>query len=72
MAQKFMTYEQQLNKLRNDKALTIPNLDDAKKVLEEISYYMAHLYEIIENDELYQFYREKGMKLEFEQSVREN
>lgn len=31
MAQKFMTYEQQLNKLRNDKALTIPNLDDAKR-----------------------------------------
>ena len=39
MAQNFMTYEQQLNKLQNDKALTILNLDHAKKVLEEISYY---------------------------------
>lgn len=39
MAQKFMTYEQQLNKLEKDKALTIPNPDEAKKVLEEISYY---------------------------------
>lgn len=39
MAQNFMTYEQQLNKLQNDKALSIPNPDDAKKVLEEISYY---------------------------------
>lgn len=39
MAQQFMTYEQQLNKLQNDKYLAIPNSDDAKKILEEISYY---------------------------------
>lgn len=36
MAQNFMTYEQQLNKLQNDKALSIPNPDNAKKVLDEI------------------------------------
>lgn len=34
-----MTYEQQLNKLQTIKALSIPNPDNAKKVLEEISYY---------------------------------
>ncbi len=34
-----MTYEQQLNKLQHQKALIIPNLDYAKKILEEISYY---------------------------------
>ncbi len=39
MAQNFMTYEQQLNKLQTIKALSIPNPNDAKKVLEEISYY---------------------------------
>lgn len=39
MAQNFMTYEQQLNKLQRDKALSIPNPDKAKKILEEISYY---------------------------------
>lgn len=39
MAQTFMTYEQQLYKLQNDKALTIPNPKTAKKILEEISYY---------------------------------
>lgn len=39
MAQKFMTYEQQLNKLQIDKGLTIPNADFARKTLEEISYY---------------------------------
>ena len=39
MAQIFMTYEQQLNKLRYDKALTIPNSDDAARILEDISYY---------------------------------
>lgn len=39
MAQKFMTYEQQLNKLQHDKALIIPNPNDAKKILEELSYY---------------------------------
>mgnify|MGYP003293328553 FL=1 len=39
MAQKFMTYEQQLNKLQADKGLTIPDTDFARKTLEEISYY---------------------------------
>ena len=39
MAQKFMTYEQQLNKLQADKGLTIPNADFARKTLKEISYY---------------------------------
>ena len=39
MAQKFMTYEQQLNKLQADKGLTIPDADFARKTLEEISYY---------------------------------
>ena len=29
MAQKFMTYEQQLNKLQADKGLTIPDTDFA-------------------------------------------
>ena len=39
MAQKFMTYEQQLNKLQVDKGLSIPDTDFAQKTLEEISYY---------------------------------
>ena len=39
MAQKFMTYEQQLNKLQNDKGLSIPDKHFAQKTLEEISYY---------------------------------
>lgn len=39
MAQTFMTYDQQLNKLQNEKSLSIPNPDNAKKLLEEISYY---------------------------------
>ena len=39
MAQKFMTYEQQLIKLQADKGLTIPDADFARKTLEEISYY---------------------------------
>lgn len=39
MTQKFMTYEQQLNKLQADKGLTIPDADFARKTLEEISYY---------------------------------
>ena len=39
MAQKFMTYEQQLNKLQVDKGLSIPDADFAQKTLEEISYY---------------------------------
>lgn len=39
MAQKFMTYEQQLHKLQVDKGLYIPDVDFARKTLEEISYY---------------------------------
>ena len=39
MAQKFMTYVQQLNKLQADKGLSIPDADFARKTLEEISYY---------------------------------
>ncbi len=39
MAQIFLTYEQQLNKLQNDKALSIPDPTSAKKTLEEIGYY---------------------------------
>ena len=39
MAQKFMTYEQQLHKLQADKGLNIPDSDFARKMLEEISYY---------------------------------
>ena len=31
MAQKFITYEQQLNKLQADKGLTIPDADFARK-----------------------------------------
>lgn len=39
MAQKFMTYEQQLHKLQADKGFNIPDSDFARKMLEEISYY---------------------------------
>lgn len=39
MAQIFLTYDQQLDKLQNDKMLIIPDKDSAKKTLEEISYY---------------------------------
>ena len=39
MAQKFMTYDQQLNKLQADKGLTISDVNFARKSLEEISYY---------------------------------
>ena len=38
MAQKFMTYEQQLIKLQADKGLTIPDADFARKTLEEITH----------------------------------
>ena len=34
-----MTYDQQLNKLQTDKGLTIPDINFARKTLEEISYY---------------------------------
>ena len=33
IVQKFMTYEQQLNKLQADKGLTIPDADFARKTL---------------------------------------
>ncbi len=39
LAKTFLTYEQQIHTLENDKQLTIPDSDYAKKMLEEISYY---------------------------------
>lgn len=39
MAQKFLTYDQQLHKLQNEKGLTISDRNYAQKMLEEISYY---------------------------------
>ncbi|MBQ4536543.1 MAG: Abi family protein [Lachnospiraceae bacterium] len=39
MAQIFMTYAQQLQKLQNDKGLIIPHPSESQKILEEISYY---------------------------------
>ena len=39
MPKTFFTYEQQLNKLQNEKQLTITNLAYAEEVLEKLSYY---------------------------------
>ncbi len=39
MTKEFFTYEQQLNKLQNEKELLIPNRDFAKITLEKLSYY---------------------------------
>ena len=39
MAKTFLTYQQQLQILEQDKQLSIPNHDYAKQMLEEISYY---------------------------------
>ena len=39
MPKKFFTYEQQLNKLRKEKQLTITNSAKAEEVLEKLSYY---------------------------------
>ncbi len=39
MAKTFFTYEQQINKLQNEKDLIITNTNHAKLVLEKISYY---------------------------------
>ena len=39
MAKKFFTYEQQLNKLQQEKYLIIPDTDTAKLALENLSYY---------------------------------
>ena len=39
MAQAFLTYEQQINLLQNDKALSIYDSDFAKTILQKISYY---------------------------------
>lgn len=36
MPKQFFTYEQQLNKLKNEKQLTIPNSAYAKEVLEKL------------------------------------
>lgn len=39
MQKEFFTYEQQLNKLTQEKALIIPDVHKAKQALEELSYY---------------------------------
>ena len=39
MAQAFLTYEQQINLLQNDKELSICDSDFAKTILQKISYY---------------------------------
>jgi abortive infection bacteriophage resistance protein len=39
MAQDFLTYEQQIAKLRDDKGLIVTDEDEARKILEEIGYY---------------------------------
>lgn len=39
MAKLFYTYEQQLNKLQQEKSLIIPDTDKAKQILEQLSYY---------------------------------
>ena len=39
MAKTFFTYEQQLNKLQQEKDLIIPDTDAAKLTLEKLSYY---------------------------------
>ncbi len=39
MSKTFFTYEQQLDKLQNEKDLIIPDMESAKMILEKISYY---------------------------------
>ncbi|MCM1211994.1 MAG: Abi family protein [Blautia sp.] len=39
MSKQFFTYEQQLNKLQQEKALIIPDTDKAQQTLEQLSYY---------------------------------
>ena len=39
MAQAFLTYDEQLDKLQTEKELSIPHLSYAKNILEQISYY---------------------------------
>lgn len=39
MAQKFLTYDEQLEKLQNEKELTITDLAYAKNILQQIGYY---------------------------------
>jgi abortive infection bacteriophage resistance protein len=39
VAQNFLTYEQQITKLRDDKGLIIADENEARKILEEIGYY---------------------------------
>jgi abortive infection bacteriophage resistance protein len=39
MAQDFLTYAQQIAKLRDDKGLIVTDADEARKILEEIGYY---------------------------------
>jgi abortive infection bacteriophage resistance protein len=44
MAQNFLTYEQQIAKLRDDKGqgLIVTDEDASRKILEEIGYYSLH------------------------------
>lgn len=39
MSPSFLTYEQQIELLKNDKELSIPNPDFAKNTLQKLSYY---------------------------------
>ncbi len=39
MAQAFLTYDEQSDKLQTEKELSIPDLSYAKNVLQQISYY---------------------------------
>jgi len=39
IAQTFLTYDEQLNKLQAEKGLSIPNQSHAKHILQQISYY---------------------------------
>lgn len=39
MAQAFLTYDEQLDKLQTEKELSIPDLSYAKNILQQISYY---------------------------------
>lgn len=52
MAQTFLTYDEQLDKLQTEKELTIPNLSYAKNILQQISY-----YSLIDGYKFYNFER---------------
>lgn len=46
MAQKFLTYEQQLHKLQNEKGLTISDWNYAQKMLEESSLFLKYILQV--------------------------